>query len=79
MKIKTSKTGKLSFLMPESEYVDLCADNAGICISCAELADGCEPDARMYKCESCGCLAVFGIEELLMMGRIEFSADDHDE
>ena len=40
-------------------------DNPGICTACGEDADGCEPDAAGYECESCGKLAVFGAEELL--------------
>ena len=42
-------------------------DNPGICIACGADADGCEPDARKYKCEACGERAVYGAEELLIM------------
>lgn len=42
-------------------------DNPGICIKCGADADGCEPDARRYKCESCGEPGVYGAEELLFM------------
>lgn len=41
-------------------------DNPGFCIACGEDADGCEPDARGYECESCGKRAVYGAEELLL-------------
>lgn len=41
-------------------------DNPGFCIACGEDADGVEPDARRYECESCGKKAVYGAEELLM-------------
>ena len=41
--------------------------NPGFCIYCGEEADGCEPDARQYECESCGANGVYGAEELLMM------------
>jgi hypothetical protein len=40
-------------------------DNPGFCIACGEEADGCEPDARRYKCEACGERAVYGADELL--------------
>ena len=30
-------------------------------------ADGVEPDARHHACDSCGLLAVFGAEEVLLM------------
>jgi Zn finger protein HypA/HybF involved in hydrogenase expression len=39
----------------------------GICRKCGETAHGVEPDARRYKCESCGERAVYGAEELLVM------------
>ena len=41
-------------------------DNPGFCIVCGEDAEGCEPDARAYECESCGAEAVYGAEELLL-------------
>jgi hypothetical protein len=40
-------------------------DNPGFCTACGEDADGCEPDAKRYECESCGKRAVFGAEQLL--------------
>ena len=43
-------------------------DNPGICVECGADADGCEPDARRYECEECGRRAVYGAEELLIMG-----------
>lgn len=43
-------------------------DNPGVCINCGEDAEGCEPDARGYECESCGNPAVYGAEELMLMG-----------
>jgi hypothetical protein len=41
-------------------------ENPGICIWCGADAEGVEPDARKYKCESCGELGVYGAEELLL-------------
>lgn len=40
-------------------------DNPGFCIDCGHEQDGCEPDARKYKCESCGKRAVYGAERTL--------------
>lgn len=40
----------------------------GFCIACGEEAHGIEPDARKYECETCGRRAVYGGEELMMMG-----------
>jgi hypothetical protein len=42
-------------------------DNPGFCVACGKKQDGCEPDARNYKCKSCGERQVFGAAELLMM------------
>lgn len=50
---------------------DLMDGTMGACLACGEIADGVEPDARCYECESCGAHKVYGLEELLMMGKIE--------
>jgi hypothetical protein len=41
-------------------------ENPGICIRCGADAEGVEPDARNYECESCGEDGVYGAEELLL-------------
>jgi hypothetical protein len=43
-------------------------DNPGICLTCGNEQDGCEPDARQYECEACGQHAVYGAEEVLLCG-----------
>lgn len=43
-------------------------DNPGICITCGNEQDGCEPDAEEYECEACGEHKVYGAEQLLLMG-----------
>lgn len=48
----------------------------GGCVSCGELQNGCEPDARQYECESCGKRSVYGLEELLIMGLLELTDDE---
>jgi hypothetical protein len=63
-------TDFFKFEMTQSEFSD--NDNAGLCIFCGEQADGVEPDARKYTCESCEKRGVYGFEELLMMGFISF-------
>jgi hypothetical protein len=35
-------------------------------VKCGADAEGVEPDARKYECESCGEPGVYGAEELLM-------------
>lgn len=65
MKIHTSiNPDRICALAEESMFG---MGNPGICISCGDDADGCEPDARGYTCEGCGEAAVYGAEELLMI------------
>lgn len=40
-------------------------ENPGFCKACGERHESCEPDARNYRCESCGKNEVFGAQELL--------------
>jgi hypothetical protein len=39
----------------------------GFCVKCGNGADGIEPDAHGYRCESCGQMAVWGAEEIVLM------------
>ena len=41
-------------------------DNPGFCLACGTEAEGCEPDAQQYVCESCGQSAVYGAAEILI-------------
>jgi hypothetical protein len=41
-------------------------ESIGFCKECGHSQDGCEPDARGYKCESCGAMEVYGAEEMLI-------------
>lgn len=59
----------------ESEYASLSENYGGFCLKCREEAYGVEPDARRYRCEACDARAVFGAEELLFRGLIEFIDD----
>lgn len=43
----------------------------GYCVRCGAEKDACEPDARKYECDECGALAVYGAEELLIMGLVD--------
>jgi hypothetical protein len=56
----------------QEEYEELEESNIGICLNCEEQRDHCEPDAREYHCEHCGQNQVFGAQELLIMGQLEF-------
>jgi len=48
------------------------ADETGFCIECGEESeDMIEPDARGYPCYECGEAAVYGAEEIIMMGLMD--------
>lgn len=63
MKLHPSITEDRIVAAIERSYVTL--DNPGFCVACGADADGCEPDARNYKCEQCDERQVFGAEELM--------------
>jgi hypothetical protein len=64
LKLHPSLTQERVQQAAEQGLLDL--DNPGFCIRCGADADGCEPDAREYRCEACGELAVYGAEQLLL-------------
>jgi hypothetical protein len=66
---------KITIELSEDEYHELNDAYIGFCRGCGAEHDGCEPDARNYPCEECGANAVFGLEELLMMGEVEIMED----
>lgn len=41
-------------------------DCRGYCLRCGDEAYGVEPDARQYRCESCGQRGVYGAEEIVI-------------
>jgi len=45
--------------------------DAGFCLSCGYMQEGCEPDAREYTCDACDSKQVYGAEELVIMGLVE--------
>jgi hypothetical protein len=68
----------VDLIYTEDDYRDMCDNSEGICLACGEIRDCCEPDARNYKCESCGERKVFGVEELLMMGKLYIIEDSEE-
>jgi hypothetical protein len=66
----------ITFSLEEIE--DSMADDGGFCLACGEPASGVEPDARCYKCESCGEREVYGAEEIVMMGLVTDGESDDD-
>jgi hypothetical protein len=49
----------------------------GGCLSCGEIQyGGVEPDAENYTCESCGEDAVYGLEQLLLIGKLHLTKEE---
>lgn len=78
MRISEKKPFKV-ILSCDSEYQELEDANFGLCISCGEESNSCEPDASGYICESCGAPKVFGLMHLLMNNRVVFIDEDGEE
>jgi hypothetical protein len=53
-------------VLEAAERSQLTLDNPGLLV-CGNEQEGCEPDARNYKCESCGADQVFGAAELVLV------------
>lgn len=64
MKVHPSVTPERVAAAVEREQTSL--DNPGFCVRCGAEAEGVEPDARRYECESCGEPGVYGASELLI-------------
>lgn len=65
--IKRHASVTLKRVMEAVERHNTTLDNPGFCLACGEEAEGVEPDARRYVCESCGEPRVYGADELLVM------------
>jgi hypothetical protein len=71
---RNPENGKFRRLtMSEAEYMQLQEDH-GICLGCDNTQSPVEPDARRVTCDSCEKPFVYGLAQLLLMGRIEFTA-----
>lgn len=69
-------SGKYHFYASEREILE--DHDSGFCTACGEEAYGVEPDAHGYECEVCGVQAVHGLQELLIMGRVEITISFND-
>jgi hypothetical protein len=68
-----AKSGKMQFkpVISINKLQSIISEgNKGFCLACGKIAEGVEPDARKYTCESCNAEKVYGFEELLIMGLI---------
>ncbi len=52
------------------EIEDAREEYGGFCIHCGAYREEVEPDARGYTCDDCGEDAVYGAEELVIMGLV---------
>jgi hypothetical protein len=72
---RNPENGKFRFAsMTESEYLEL-SEDGGLCLGCDNTQTPVEPDAVRIVCESCFKPFVYGIAQLLLMGRIRFTAE----
>lgn len=62
---------KSTIKLTENKYHSFVNNYIGICMACNIEHDSVEPDAEKYKCDMCEENQVFGISELLIMGKIE--------
>jgi len=69
--ITNPETGRFRrFIMDESEYHELNNNYIGLCTACGAERYCTEPDAEKYDCEECERPAAYGVEQLMLMGRI---------
>ena len=62
----------------ETDIVAARRDYTGFCIACGEPRDCCEPDASNYTCQTCDDDTVFGAEEIMIMGLVDWAANEVD-
>ena len=62
----------------EDEYHEMEDNYQGICISCKEIADGCEPDAEKYVCGACQKPTVYGVDIALASWYIDIADSDEE-
>jgi hypothetical protein len=56
--------------MTEREYEELSEAYIGVCLFCGKKHSQIEPDARKDECTKCHKLGVYGLEEIMLMGRV---------
>ena len=68
-----TKNGRTSrVVMSEREYEQCLDQMVGICTACGASHDMCEPDTEKRHCGQCGASQVYGLESLLVAGRVDF-------
>ena len=61
--------------LTEGEFHQMDENSEGLCVRCGEIASCVEPDAERYACEGCDGRTVYGMSELLIMGRVRFEEE----
>jgi len=76
MEAVKNKNGRFGWIMTENEFFRLTENSGGLCRNCGEESSCVEPDARGYGCDACGSRSVFGAEECLLRGFIQFGGGE---
>jgi len=63
----------------ENTFRALDNNSNGICTKCNTVTDGVEPDAEKYQCDSCEKFAVYGAEQLLILGALAICDNESQE
>jgi len=67
MKQYKAKNGNIQYKPSLTWLLGATENNEGFCLACGADGQAAEPDARKYKCQSCGEHKVYGAEELMLM------------
>lgn len=70
MKPYTARNGATQYKPSLAQVERMVESQQGWCLACGHKQAGVEPDARGYRCESCGANKVYGAEELALMGLV---------
>ena len=73
LEIKRRNGFFISVGMPTAEYHYMEENCEGLCVACCHVSGPVEPDAVRCECEHCGQMTVYGIPELLIMGRVKLT------
>ncbi len=71
---------KTTLDLTPSEYQDHDDSNDGYCVQCNAItrSGDTEPDAREYPCPDCNGTNCYGIQEALLMGKLNIIDGDDD-
>jgi hypothetical protein len=71
IKRRNGRFVRVGMTLAEYQYMD--ENCEGLCVACGFVDDCVEPDAERYECVECESKAVYGIPQLLIMGRVEIT------